>query len=137
MIPIPYKVCIVVDREFGERLAEIERSVPVWIVGTPTNKAVAQRLWKENPRENHLTGITTFNDGASFAREDVLVGILQTIDLHHGPYSADPPYTIIEVIGTSLRSTIEKEMSAYGFNEFKATAEGFIARRPIPEIDPS
>ena len=60
----PYKVVVVVDREFGEKLFELERSVPVWIVDTPTNKPVVQRFWRERPDEGHLTGITTFNDVA-------------------------------------------------------------------------
>jgi hypothetical protein len=37
MTALPYKVYVVVDREFGEKLAELERAVPVWIVDTPTN----------------------------------------------------------------------------------------------------
>jgi len=45
MAAVPYKVYIVVDLEFGEKLAELERGVPVWIVDTPTNKPVAQRFW--------------------------------------------------------------------------------------------
>ena len=62
MAVVPYKVYVVVDREFGEKLSELEKGVPVWIVDTPTNKPAAQRFWNEHPDENHLTGITTFND---------------------------------------------------------------------------
>ena len=57
MDAVPYKVYVVVDREFGEKLAQLERRVPVWIVDTLTDKPVAQRFWNEHP-----TGITTFND---------------------------------------------------------------------------
>jgi hypothetical protein len=62
MVGIPYKVYVVVEREFGEQLANLAPGVPVWIVNTPLNRAVAQRLWKERNRRDHLTGITTFND---------------------------------------------------------------------------
>jgi hypothetical protein len=127
---IPNKVYVVVDREFGERLAAIEPGAPVWIVNTPTNKAVAQRLWKERPQDNHLTGITTFDSNDSSSPDDILLGELNTIDLHHGSYSADPPYTLLEVIGTPLSATIENEMSAYGFNEFESNSAGFTAKRP-------
>jgi hypothetical protein len=42
MTAVPYKVCVIVDREFGERLAEIEPGVPVWIVdGNLSNWASA------------------------------------------------------------------------------------------------
>jgi hypothetical protein len=132
MAVIPYKVYIIVDREFGERLAELERGVPVWIVDTPPNKAVAQRLWKERPQESHLTGITTFNDYKFSSPEDILLAELETIDLHHGSYSANPPYTILEVVGAPLSAKTKNEMSAYGFNEFQVNSTGFTARRPEP-----
>ena len=87
---VPYKVYVVVDREFGERLSELERGVPVWIVDTPTNKPVAQRLWKERPEENSLTGITTFDDLQSASPDEMFLAELYMVDLHHGAYSAAP-----------------------------------------------
>lgn len=69
----------------------------MWIVDTPSNKPVAQRLWKDRPNESHLTGITTFNDVEFSSPEELLIGELASIDLHHGAYSADPPYTVIDV----------------------------------------
>jgi hypothetical protein len=104
----PYKVYVVVDREFGERLAALERGVPVWIVETPANKIVAQRLWNERSAETHLTGITTFDDSESSASEDLLIGELAAVDLHHGSYSADPPYTVIEVFGAALTTEVKR-----------------------------
>ena len=50
MALVPYKVYVVVDREFGEKLSELEEGVPVWIVDTATNKTVVQRFWNERPR---------------------------------------------------------------------------------------
>jgi len=40
MSTVPYKVFVVVDREFGGKLSGLEQGVPVWIVDTPTNKPV-------------------------------------------------------------------------------------------------
>jgi len=128
----PYKVCVVVDRSFGERLAELPRGVPVWIVDTPSNKAVAQRLWKERPNESHLTGITTFNDMESSSPEELLIAELDSIDLHHGAYSADPPYALLEVIGTRLTDGAKHALAAYGFNEFQEDPSGFTAIRREP-----
>ena len=130
MVAAPYKVHVVVDRDFGERLAELEPNVPVWIVDTPSNKTVAQRLWNERNQKNHLTGITTFRDSVSSSPEDLLVSELDTIDLHHGCYSSDPPYTILEVLGVPLSERIKTELAEYGFNEFHSTAGGFSAVRP-------
>ena len=133
---VPYKVYVVVDREFGEKLTELERRVPVWIVDTLSNKPVAQRSWNEHPDEDHLTGITTFNDLNSLSPEEMLLGHLDTIELHHGSYSADPPYTVIEVFGTQLTAKVKNVMSEYGFNEFHVTSTGFTASRS-KALDPN
>jgi hypothetical protein len=129
MAAVPYKVYVVVDREFGERLSDLEKGVPVWIVETPTNKPVAQRIRNERPDESHLTGITTFNDLPSLSPEEMLLDKLDTIELHHGSHSADPPYTVIEVLGTGFSANARNVLSEYGFSEFKANSMGFTATR--------
>jgi hypothetical protein len=57
MVAIPYKVYVVVDRNFGAQLNEIERGVPVWIVESQDNKPVVQRLWQERTFESHFEGL--------------------------------------------------------------------------------
>ncbi len=133
----PYRVCIVVDPDFGERLASLPLGVPVWIVDTPANKPVAQRLWKECPQHDHLTGITTFDFCADASREDNLIDELETIDLHHGSYSTDPPYTQIEGFGTPLSDKIKARLADYGFDDFSPTPTGFLAIRKVPPSDTS
>ena len=125
----PYKVYVVVDRNFGERLVELPPSVPVWIVDTPSNKPVAQRLWKERPNETHLTGITTFNDMESSSPEELLIEELDSIDLHHGAHSADPPYTVLEILGTRLTDRAKDALAVWGFAEFHEHSTGFTAYR--------
>ena len=58
-----YRVFVVLDRDYGERLLELARRGPVWIVDTPQNRAVAQNLWAANPNRNQLEGVTTFKAG--------------------------------------------------------------------------
>jgi hypothetical protein len=128
----PYKVSVVVDPEFGEQLAVLAQGVPVWIVDSPTNKAVAKRLWKERPHDNSLTGITTFDFSASDAPGEIAVSMLDTIELHHGRHSADPAYTVIEVFGATLTENVKIGLSEYGFNKFYPTSTGFRATRPLP-----
>jgi len=113
-------------------LAELPRGVPVWIVDTPSNKPVAQHLWKERPNESHLTGITTFDDMESSSPEELLIAELDVIDLHHGPYSADPPYSVLEVLGTQLTDSVEHALAAYGFDQFRENPSGFTAIRREP-----
>jgi hypothetical protein len=128
----PYKVSVVVDREFSEQLARLTPGVPVWIVDTSINKPVAQRLWRERPQSGSLTGITTFDASNSASPEDIVASMLGAIDLHHGVYSADPPFTVIEVFGARLTDKLKAELSEYGFNEFEPGSTGFRATRPLP-----
>jgi len=127
-----YTVVMVVDPAFGERLASLPLGAPVWIVNTPTNKLVAQRLWSERPEVNHLTGITTFNISEGASREEILLDELDAIDLHHGSYSADPPYTRIEVLGAPFSDKIRLALAEYGFQHFSRTTDGFVAMRQVP-----
>jgi hypothetical protein len=98
-----YRVFVVLDRDYGERLLELARSGPVWIVDTPQNRAVAQNLWAANPNRNHLEGVTTFKAGDDCSSEETLINELDTIDLHHGSYSADPPHTVLKA---SVRDSV-------------------------------
>jgi hypothetical protein len=122
----------VVDPVFGERLASLPLGAPVWIVDTPVNKPVAQRLWRERPSENHLTGITTFNMSAYDSPEENLLCELDMIDLHHGLYSAKPPYTRIQVIGAPISEKIKLAFADFGYDEFSPTPGGFMATRKLP-----
>jgi hypothetical protein len=40
---------------------------------------------------------------------------LDKIDVHRGSHSANPPYTIPEVLGAPLSDRIKAELSQYGF----------------------
>jgi hypothetical protein len=105
----------------------------VWIVDTPANRSVAQDIWAAHPNRSHLEGVTTFKVAESAASEDMLINQLDTIDLHHGAYSANPPYTIIEVIGAGISDKAKEALAEFGFDHFDATPQGFRATRPLPK----
>lgn len=42
-MPELYRVFVVVDREYGERLGELAQTGPVWIVDTPANRTNADQ----------------------------------------------------------------------------------------------
>jgi len=79
-----------------------------------------------------LKGVTTFGFGDDSSSEDILINELDVIDLHHGMYSAKPPYTILEVIGTGITARLKAELSNFGFYDFQKTDQGFRATRPMP-----
>jgi hypothetical protein len=131
-MPEPYRVFVVVDREYGERLGKLDQTAPVWIVDTPTNRTVAQQIWAANPNRSHLEGVTTFKFGEACSSEDILINELDAIDLHHGIYSANPPYTVLEAIGARITARLKAELSHFGFEDFQETDQGFRAMRPMP-----
>lgn len=125
----PYRVRVVVDPAFGERLTDLPPHEPIWIIDSASNTPVAHRLWKERPAGDHLTGITTFKSSSEFTSEDELVAELDTIDLHHGHYSAQPPYSMLEVIGCPPSERIHAALAEFGFRIDSTTSDGFIAIR--------
>jgi hypothetical protein len=57
------------------------------------------------------------------------MGELETIDLHHGPCSAEFPYVVLRVIGAILTAKLEEALRSYGFASFDSAPDGFIASR--------
>jgi hypothetical protein len=127
----PYCVFVVLDGEYGTRLSELVVTGPVWILDTPTNRAAAQSFWNAFPDHDELDGVTVFTSKNSDSAEATFICEIGTIDIHHNARSADPPYTVLEIIGSSLSEKIETELSRYGFNEFLTTSDGFRAERSL------
>jgi len=128
----PYSVSIVLDFEFGSRLRKVLIDGPIWVVDSPVNLEVARKLWAELPGPNHLTGITVFKTEKDRTPTEILIGEMATIDLHHGEYSADPPYTMIRVFGCGLEPEIQDALAEFGFDSFIPTEDGFESVRPLP-----
>ena len=123
------RVFVVLDRAYGDRLVGLAQAGPVWVVDALPNRSAAEGFWAANPALTHLNGITAFKFETDSSPEEILMNELDTIDLHHGMYSANPPYAVIEVIGASLAEMVKGKLSEFGFSEFEATSEGFRAVR--------
>jgi len=80
-----------------------------------------------------LEGVTTFRFAEDSSSEDTLINELDTIDLHHGTYSANPPYTVIEVIGVEISDRVKGSFGDFGFDQFEPIPQGFRAIRPLPK----
>ena len=128
----PYSVSIVLDRNYGSLLRELIEAGPVWIVDSLINRELTDQLWEETPTHGHPDGVTFFKASADRPPEQMLTDWMDTIDLHHGVYSADPPYTIIHVIGTTLTPGGREFLGTFGFDSFTVTDQGFQAVRPLP-----
>jgi hypothetical protein len=128
-----YGVFVVLDPNYGEHISALIDLGPVWIIDTPPNRAAAQKFWSANPNRDLLDGVTTFKIQSDSSPEDILINELGTIDLHHGIYAADPPFSELEAIGVGLSDKLRSTFSDFGFNQFEVTAEGFRASRPVPD----
>jgi hypothetical protein len=81
---------------------------------------------------DHLDGVTVFKAAEDRSPEQILIDEMATIDLHHGVYSAIPPYTAIRVVGSTLTQQGRQVLATFGFDSFTLTDEGFRAVRPLP-----
>jgi hypothetical protein len=128
----PAAVAIVVDPDFGDRLAGLALRMPVWAARTPGNSAAIEQLFRRFRRfRREARGLlTSFVVKPDASREDWCASVLGTVDEHHGPWSQDPPYRSIEVIGTPLSPLLRAICEELGFHSFRDTAAGFTATRP-------
>lgn len=125
-----YAVAIVVDTEFGDRLLTVAKVMPVWIVDTPVNRSAAARHWRDHPNQSHTKEVTTFKFNLAGSPSTWCSDILSTIDLHHGPHSHDPAYTVVDVYGAMPTADLRAAFAGFGFTDFSDRIEGFRARIP-------
>jgi len=125
----PHRVHVVVDPNFGDRLTELPPDDPAWIVDSAHNTPVAHRLRRERPSGPEFGGITTFSGYDSATPEQNLLAELDTIDLHHGHYSASPPYSTLVVVGASPTSELRERLARLGFEIMTTSSTGFISTR--------
>jgi hypothetical protein len=116
-------VWVVVDREFGVQLEDLPVHEEIWVVRSPANSAAAVRL-----RESR-SGITTFAGDSDAVPDELLVGILGTIDMHYGGHSPARPCFKMKAHGARLTKIVEKALSEFGFDKIQSTPDGFVAEK--------
>lgn len=127
-VAVRYRVFVVMDPAFGERLIPVAQGAHVWAIRSPENER-AQRIFLSNQppewtwSERGDSGLTIFEAQAHF------VDLLDSVVLHHGEYSHDPPVDEIEVIGGTLDEEVRAAFVEQGFPELVARRDGFLASR--------
>jgi hypothetical protein len=107
-----------------------DRAAPghVWVVATPANVAQAEAIRASSaPSDSH--SLTTFTASPEAQPSETCEGFLDTIDLHHGPFSQDPSYTGLEVLGATLTSSLRAALEGLGFPSITTSEGGFVAVR--------
>jgi hypothetical protein len=128
-----HKVGIVVDRNFGDRIQQLARLFHVWVVESPSNTPVIQKVWEAQSRVPDLDilgpGVTSFGASSGETAEDMCARIASEVQVHHGEFGHDPPWAEIEIHGVQLDDRLGEVFRALGTTEFEAFPEGFICRR--------
>lgn len=113
-------VAIILDRNFGERLAKLAEAQPVWAWDSPVNREVAQGLWDAGLVSGE---VTIFTAAKARSPEDAFIDILDTIDLHH------PKWSQLLVIGGEPTDAMKVALAEYGTGSVNETPAGFIFER--------
>lgn len=129
MKPRAHSVAIVVDRLFGERLIELANRLHVWACNSPANHAIAERIWNESKPYSLDWGLTVFNVQDNDDPEQMALSILHDVDLHHGPHSHDPPWSVLEFYGTPPTPAIHMAIQEFGAIALVPFDGGFTASR--------
>jgi hypothetical protein len=122
-------VAVVVDPACGDRLGELVSRMPVWVADTRENAAAITRV-RHSLRGTGSGSLTSFVVDPGAAPEDWLGSVLDSVDLHHGGYSQDPPYRKIEVHGARLSQSLRGLLDEYGLTIHQEEPFGFSASRP-------
>lgn len=119
----PSIVHVIVAPEYGERLRDLPGDEAIWVADTATNHPVIKSIWATHSVDR----ITSFQVPADKTPEDWLLGVLDSVDVHHNEYSQTPPYSTLRVTGTVLTPRIRVKLESYQFVEFEDSPEGFVA----------
>ncbi|WP_424361105.1 hypothetical protein [Methylocystis parvus] len=115
---------IVVDPAFAERLDAEAEIQPVWLCDTPINRRAAEIFWAKKPAPPGR--VTTFRATGSGSREQMLLDILDTVDMHH------PSWTRLRVIGVQPSAAIQSALAGFGPGSLEAVGSGFAFERLPP-----
>jgi len=129
----PYRVGLVVDRGFGNRIPDLARTLHIWVVESAINTPVIQRFWateSSEPTADPLgPGITSFKASETESADDACARIAGDVDEHHGEFAHDPAWSEIAVYGAKLTNRLREVFEELGATKFERTHEGFICRR--------
>jgi len=126
-----YRIVLVVDEHFGQRLLKLARTAYVWIVQSTDNDLWAKNAWESCPDSEDplLHGVSSFGRQQNESTESLIVRVLDMIDEHHGEFAHDPEWSEIDVVGGELTTAIMEAARTYGVTECNATQVGFQLMR--------
>src|SRR5262245_21403814 len=122
-------VAVVVDQNFGDQLAALSQRLHVWACSSSRNREVAEQVWAGPPTHSLSRGITTFEYDPADSPADIVLGVLDEVELHHGEVSHDPEWRTLEVYGAALTPSLKTALRKLGVTRFESVEQGFRAFR--------
>lgn len=92
-------VALIVDPSFGAQLEAVAARCHIWVVDTPANRPVVEKIWNAQKGQEESLMTTIFSADLEAPPEQVALDHLYMVDLHHGEYSQNPPWNTLEVYG--------------------------------------
>ncbi len=123
------EVYLILDPNFGGKIASLPTGVPAWIIMSDENEPFIRRWWAANPDTPFEHGITGFLERPLATADTTFASELESIEMHHGPYSEAPSFTSLKVLGMRLTEQARQELLFLGFREISETEDDFIATR--------
>ncbi|WP_147443901.1 hypothetical protein [Corallococcus sicarius] len=135
-----HKVGIVVDQNFGDRVADLARVFHVWVVESRDNTPGIQRVWEDGmvdaAADPLAVGVTSFAAVEGESPETMCARIAGDVDEHHNEFAHEPPWSEIEVFGGKLTATLRDIFEELGATACVPTEEGFVCRRSPSDSEP-
>jgi len=135
---IPYRIALVFDKFYGEKLFDLAENLYVWIIGSETNRKYVKDYWDTHPANESIdpaTGGRCFRlnlDKGVTMMEDVSTPfdseLLDDLWDHHGMYAHDPPLSEILVIGLPFTDDVKRTIDDYGLSVIEKRADWFLVK---------
>ncbi|MCY2961590.1 MAG: GNAT family N-acetyltransferase [Planctomycetota bacterium] len=91
------EIVVVLAPDGVDGISDLVGDSPLWIVRSAPNDEAVRTLLAARAAERRRTVVTTFDCAAITTRS--LADLFETIDLHHGSWSSDPPWRALVLIG--------------------------------------
>jgi hypothetical protein len=111
----PYRVTLVVDRNYSFRLLGLALDEPLWVIDSAVNRIVVEKMRAASEGQGDKRVITSFKDCKEMSEEAIAQGMLDTVYEHHGPAAGNRSLTVIRVIGSKQTADITNWFSKEGF----------------------
>ncbi|MBK8252947.1 MAG: hypothetical protein IPK82_09785 [Polyangiaceae bacterium] len=126
-----YRITLVVDEHYGEKVLTLARGTYVWLVESIENDLWAKRYWDRTTANEDplLHGVTTFRRLEGESIDALIVRLIELIDEHHGEVAHEPEWSEIDVIGAPASPGVIEAAGNYGVDRCEEFAGGFRLSR--------